>query len=197
VHPPICEDDARSGHQLLDGVGHEDLARLGYRRDQDAHEYRDAAHGPVIILDLTGVDADPHRCSESLHGVADRAPAADGGSRAVEDGADPVPGHIDLLTTVAGKLLADECDVLRLQLEPAAVAQCDEPCSRANHVDKEHRRQHTSWRALTRIQRPEGREVGRQVRDDELKDAFGTGESLEAIRTEVPQTQAIDQGVLD
>ena len=103
---------------------------------------------------------------------------------------------------MASKLLADECGVLRSHPEPAAVAQRDEPFCRADHVDKEHRRQHPSrreaWaRAPARIQRPEGREVGRQVRDDELENAFGTGEALEAMRAEVPQTQTADQGVFD
>jgi hypothetical protein len=137
------------------------------------------------------VDADPHRHPEFLHSIADCAPAADGSSRTVEDGEEPVPGQIDLLPAMTGKLLADEHDVLRLQRQPAAVAQRDGPFRCANQVDEEHRRQHPPWgevwaRAPARIQRPEGREVGRQVRNDELEDAFGTGEALEPMRTEVP-----------
>jgi len=94
MRPPLREGDAGAGHQLLDGVGHEDLAGLGGPRDADAREYRDAADGPVVILDLTGVDADPYRHPESLHGISDRAPAADGGGRTVEDGEDLVPDRI-------------------------------------------------------------------------------------------------------
>jgi hypothetical protein len=52
--------------------------------------------------------------------------------------------------------------------------------------DEEYRRQHPPRRTLARIQRPEGREVGREVRDDELEDTFGTREVLEAIGAEVP-----------
>src|SRR6266446_2230744 len=77
VRPPIREGDAGPGRQLLDGVGHENLAGLGCPRDADAREYRDAAHGPVVILDLPGVYADPHRHPEYLHGISDRAPAAE------------------------------------------------------------------------------------------------------------------------
>jgi hypothetical protein len=75
---------------------------LGYRRDPDACEDRDTADGPVIRLDLTSVDADPHRYPEALHGIADCAPAADGGNRAVEDSEELVTDQIDLLPAVAG-----------------------------------------------------------------------------------------------
>ena len=102
VRPPICEGDAGAGHQILDGVGHEDLAGLGCPRDVDTREYREAAHGPVVILDLTGVYADPHCDPESLHCIADCAPAANGGGRTVKDGEDMVPDDIHLLPAVAG-----------------------------------------------------------------------------------------------
>ena len=79
MRPPIREGDARAGHQIFHGVGHEDLAGLGCPQDTRAGIYRDAADSPVVILDLTGVYADPHRHLKSLHGIADRIPAADGG----------------------------------------------------------------------------------------------------------------------
>ena len=70
------------------------------------------------------------------------------------------------------------------------------------HNDEEHRRQpaprrKARARASVRIQRLEGWEVGRQVWDHKLKDAFGTGETLEPMRAEVPQAQAVDQGIFD
>src|SRR6266496_4679798 len=111
--------------QFLDGVGHEDLAGLGCMSDPDAREYRNAADGPVIILNLAGVYANRHRDSKSLHDISDRAPAVDGGGRPVEDGEDLVPDRIYFLSAVAGKLLADECGVLHEQFEPATVAQRD------------------------------------------------------------------------
>ena len=43
----------------------------------------------------------------------------------------------------------------------------------------------------------EGREVGRQVRDDELVQAFGALQVLEAVCAEVPQTHACRQVILD
>ena len=91
VRASIREGDAGPGHQFLDGVGHEDLAGLGCPCDTGARIDRDAADGPVVRLDLSGVDADPHRHLDSPHGIADRAPAADGGNRTVEDGKDLVP----------------------------------------------------------------------------------------------------------
>src|SRR6266567_638980 len=126
--------------QFLDGVGHEDLAGLGCMSDSDAGEYRNAADGPVIRLNLNGLYANLHRDSKSLHDVSDRAPAVDGGGRPVEHGEDLVPDRIYLLPAVTGKLLADECGVLREQLEPATVAQRDKPFHRAGDVNEEHRR---------------------------------------------------------
>ena len=79
------------------------------------------------MLDLTGVYANPHRHPESLHGIADRAPAADSGGRTVEDGKDLVRDYIYLLPAVAGKLLADERGVLRSHLAPGAVAHRGRP----------------------------------------------------------------------
>src|SRR5262249_28186319 len=109
----------------------------------------------------------------------------------VEDGEDRVSDHIDLLPAVAGQLLADKRDVVHFYLAPVAIAQRHEPFRRAHQVDEEYRRQHPPWReawarAPARIQRLGRGEVGWKVRDDELKDAFGTGQALEAMRAEVP-----------
>ena len=101
VRPPLREGDTGPGYQFLNGVGHKDLTGLCYPRDADACEYREAAHGPVVILDFTGVYADPHCHPESLHSIADRAPAANGGGRTVKDSEDMVPDYIHLLPTVA------------------------------------------------------------------------------------------------
>ena len=93
--------------------------------------------------------------------------------------------------------LQNKRDIMRFHLAPVPVAQRDEPFRRANQVDEEHRRQHPprreAWsRAPVCIQRLERREVGRQIRDDELEDAFGTGKAIEAMRAEVPQAQTTD-----
>jgi len=136
--------------------------------------------------------ADPRRYSESLHGIANRAPTADGSSRTVKDREDLIRDYVYLLPAVVDKLLADKRGVLRSQLKPAAVAERDEPASRVRDVDEEHRRQDPSRRearAPPRIERLERWKVCRQVRDDELEDAFGARKALEAMRTEVAQTQ--------
>ena len=113
VGAPIGEGYAGSGHEFFDGARHKDLAWLGYRRDPDTREHGDAAHGRVIILDLTGVYADPHRHPEAVHGVTDGAPAADGGDGTVKDGQGLVPDRIHLFPAMPSKFLADEGDVLR------------------------------------------------------------------------------------
>src|SRR5678815_3470 len=77
VRPTIGEGYTRPSRQLLHGVGHEHLAGLGYRCDADPRKYRNAAHGLIVVLNLPGVYADLHRHPESLHGITDRAPAAD------------------------------------------------------------------------------------------------------------------------
>ena len=152
--------------------GTRNLAGLRYRANANACEHRDAAHGLIVITDLSGVYADLHRHPDSPHGITNRAPAADGGGRTVKDGEYLFPDQIHLFPAVPGEVLADERGVPCSQFEPAAIAHRDESFSRASHVDEEHRRQYPSRRkawaqAPERIQRLEGREVGRQVRDGE------------------------------
>src|SRR5215468_600568 len=202
MRPTIDEGYTRPSRQLLHGVGHDHLAGLGYRCDADARKYRNAAHGLIVVLNLPGVYADLHRQPEPLHGITDRAPAADGGDGTVKDGKDLLPDHIHLFPAVTGQLLAHERGVLRPQFKPATIAERDEPFSRANHVDEEHCRQNAARRharawASTRIQRLQGWEVGRQVRDDELEDALRPGKALEAMHAEVSQAETANQGILD
>src|SRR5258707_14123794 len=123
MRPPIREGDARAGHQILHGVGHKDLAGLGCPHDTGAGVYRDAADWAVVILDLTGVYANPHRHPKSLHSIADRIPAADGGGCTVEDGEDLVRNYIYLVPTVAGKPLAVGGGFPPPHLQPAAIPQ--------------------------------------------------------------------------
>src|SRR5262245_40483008 len=139
VRPTILERDPRPGHQVLDGIGHEDLAGLGRHHDAMASEDRDAAHGLAVVLDLSSVYADFFGQLEFLmYRIADCTSAADGRGRSVKDGEELVPDQIQFFPAVAGKLVADERVELRSKLEPATVAQCDEPFSHAGHVGEQH-----------------------------------------------------------
>src|SRR5262245_60808109 len=148
------------------------------------------------------MDADPYCHSDYVHRIADRASAPDGGDSTIKDGEGLGPDGIHLVAAMPSKFLTDKRRVLRVHLEPSAVAQRDEPFRRADHIDEEHRRQHPPWRDAwarepARIQRLERREISGQNGDDEFEDAFGMGETLEPMRAEVAQAKTTDQGVLD
>src|SRR5262245_12666237 len=85
--------------------------------------HRDSAHGPVRLLDLTGMDAHTHLETEPPHASRNGLRAADRASRSLEGREKAVAGRVDLLTRVAAQLLADEHVVALDKPAPGVVSQ--------------------------------------------------------------------------
>src|SRR5262245_58036126 len=119
----ICEIDARADHEVLDGLGHQDLSG----RCQGSHARSDVDGQPseVVTADLalTGVEADAQVDPEFPGRLDDRLCAANGASRAVEGCKEAVPAGFDLSTTMPPELLAHGSVVAVEQRPPTVVAQ--------------------------------------------------------------------------
>jgi hypothetical protein len=68
--------DARSADELGDGPREEDFVGLGVRLDSLGDVDGDAADVVAILLDLAGVETDPHVDADAAHAVADGTGAA-------------------------------------------------------------------------------------------------------------------------
>jgi len=80
----IGELDARSGHEIFDGLRDEDVARSGMRSDSCADRNGDTGNLSVHDLSLAGMQTGPELESQLGNRVADGARAADRPGRAVE-----------------------------------------------------------------------------------------------------------------
>jgi hypothetical protein len=74
VPAAVVEHRARTGHEIDDRSGHQDLAGLCGFADATCAVDGDAGEVPAASFDFTGVDPDPNVEADLAGGVADRGP---------------------------------------------------------------------------------------------------------------------------
>src|SRR4029434_998673 len=161
-----------------------------------------ADYALFFILDLASVHPNAHLDLEFLQGLANGTGAADCAGRSIEGREEAVSGCLHLVSSVVGKLPADEHPVLDQDIAIVAVAQRHQAFSGTSDVSDQDGRQHPFPRGArpqpcASIEGLQRWEVGWQPRDKELEDAFRAWQALQTVCAEVSQAQLIEQGILD
>src|SRR6516165_7128018 len=119
----IAKAQAGAGHQILDGAGHQHLARRGERGYAGADMDRDPTHIVTHYLALSSVKTSADLESQRLHPPRYRAGAADSPSGTVEGSEKPIAGCLDLATTKSNEFAANQHVVAIEKIPPPAVAE--------------------------------------------------------------------------
>ena len=94
VFAPIVEVDTRTDDEQGHGTGHEHLSRASLAENPGGDVYADASDVIVQQLNFAGVQPGASLNAKRPHRFAQLERATDGASRPVEDGEDPVSGHL-------------------------------------------------------------------------------------------------------
>ena len=113
VFAAVFERRTRTGHEINNSSGHEDLAGLRGFADATGEVDGDACEFGATSLDFTGVDPDPNLEADLAGGVADRGAATDGAGGAIEDGEDAVTGELLLVPREPRQLMVGPLPVGR------------------------------------------------------------------------------------
>jgi hypothetical protein len=101
----------------------------------------DSGHLAVDDLALARVQTGTHRDAQLLHGVCNRARAADRARRPIEASKETVAGSVHFDAAIAKQFATDELVMLLEEIAPPAIA---EPCrvfARGDDVSEEHGRE--------------------------------------------------------
>jgi hypothetical protein len=139
VLPPVLEAQSRSGGDVLDGAGHEDLAGCRRALNPGSDVDGDPTQSPALQLAFAGMDARADLKAESLHGGADGAGALDGAGGRLEAHEKAVAGGVDLEAFAPHDLSPDHRPVLIEELPPARVAESAGVIRRTHDVGEEER----------------------------------------------------------
>jgi hypothetical protein len=100
----VAEAKTRSGHQILDRLGHEYFRCCGGSADPGTDRDGESPHIVAVELDFTRVEASSYFDPELPYVLDDRASAEDGTSRTLKGRQEPVSHRLDLPAIVPGKL---------------------------------------------------------------------------------------------
>ena len=120
---------------------HEDLIRLGERHDPSGGVDGEAASFGADELDLAGMDADADGQPERADRADHRNATADGSSRPIEHGQEPVAGRRHLATAVRVERVPQHPVVVDQQVTPGGVADAMEGRRRVDDVREQDRGQ--------------------------------------------------------
>ena len=108
VDGPILETDSRAGHQVLDGVGDQDLARGRSASDARANFQGHAAQPIAGDVAFTGMHAGPNLYSQPKRLVANGACRADRARGPIKRGEQFPVGGFNLPASETLQILPDE-----------------------------------------------------------------------------------------
>jgi hypothetical protein len=123
VDSPVLETEPRTGDQLGERPGGQDLGGSCQRGDPGPGVEDQASDLAVDHLSLSDVDAGTDVDTQGLHFPDDGPCAPEGGLGSVERGQDSVAGRVHLPAAVPAQGSSDDAMVPGHELPPAAIAQ--------------------------------------------------------------------------
>ena len=142
MEPSVLEVDPRSGHEILHGARHHDLAALRDRRDPGARMHGNPGDLAVRDLAFPGMQARTDGDAQLSDTVDDGAGATDRACRPVEDGEKAVAGGVDLAAAESRQLAPDDRVMTLQQLAPGAIPELERLSRRIDDVREQDGREH-------------------------------------------------------
>ena len=138
----VLETESRSGHEILDGARHEDLARAGERRDAGADRDRDPDDLAVAHLAFARMETGAHVDADGLQRLAEGRGGEDRPGRAVEGREEPVTRGVELPSLEPRELATNDRVMLLQELAPSRVSEARRQLRRTHDVGEQDRGKH-------------------------------------------------------
>jgi hypothetical protein len=151
VFSALLEGDPGTVDEILDGVGHEDLSRVGQSGDPCSRMDCDSADVVTAELTLARVEAASDAYAQFRYGLSQRGGGLHCATGTVEDGHGPVAGVADDATAEVGDLSTGDGVVAIEQFQPVSVAEFCGTLGRVDDVGEQHRRQNPVGVVLRKV----------------------------------------------
>src|SRR5439155_11825733 len=142
---PRIEADPRSRDEVFDGARDEDLPRQRLLRNSGSYVHCDTADLAIHEFALAGMESSADFEFELPHAIRDRTGASDRACRSIEPCEKAVACDVELRTTEAEKLTADQRVVALEQLSPRSIADFRRPRRRTNDIGEKDGCKYAVW----------------------------------------------------